>query len=325
MTLFFSLLMIFMQTAWASKLFFFDDSTKGKCLAKTVELPNKIEKIELSFKTCPENLIWDGKRNRILTIEDGQFWERPLTGDNRKSLGKISEHSGELWIEKDTGHPRFSFMIDVPEKNVKVEGKEIDQVHIYQFEGKTYKAQMLPDWGVAAMAITIEFKKGLWSRIEMAPTKTGAGDTPGITALETYNQRKSDGQNLSEILKQSTCIGGKLQCSTEDKNLKKLLANPEDAGVIKTSHGTQFFFPVGYGDSPHAGSPLYFCQGSCKKAVKLNDVKEDQIGLALDKDYLLVATEYENAAPRIYDAKTGALILSLPKAKSAIWLNGRSE
>jgi hypothetical protein len=290
-----------------------------------VELPAKIEKIELSFNTCPSHLIWDGKRNRMLTVEDGHVWERTLKGENSKSLGKLPKNTGELWIDKDTGHPRFSFMIDVPDKNVKVEGKEIDQVHIYQFEGKTYKAQMLPDWGVAAMAITIEFKKGLWSRIEMAPTKTEAGDTPGITALETYNQRKSDGQNLSEILKLSTCIGGKLKCSTEDKNLKKLLANPEDAGVIKTPHGTQFVFPVGYGDSPHAGSPLYFCLGSCKKAVKLNEVKEDQIGLALDRDFLLVATEYDNAAPRIYDAKTGALILNLPNAKSAIWLTGRSE
>lgn len=325
MTLFFSILMIFAQTAWASKLFFFDDSTKGKCLAKTVELPAKREKIELTFNKCPENLIWDGKRNRVLSIEGGSFWDRPLTGDSRKSFGRIPEHSGELWIDKDTGNPRFAFMVDVPDKNVKIEGKEMDQVHIYKFEGKTYKAKMLPDWGVAAMAITIEFKKGLWSRIQMAPTKTGAGDTPGITALETYNQRKSDGQNLSETLKQSTCIGGKLSCSTEDKDLKRLLANPEDAGVIKTSHGTRFFFPVGYGDSPHAGGPLYFCKGPCKKPVELKEVKEDQIGLALDQDYLLVATEYENAAPRIYDAKTGELILSIPKAKSAIWLNGGIE
>ena len=171
------------------------------------------------------------------------------------------------------------------------------------------------------MAIAANYKKGLWARIEMAPTKSNAADTPGLSILNVYNQKKSLGLNLSDLLTTSTCVGGVLNCSSEDKSVKKLMKDQEEYGVIPTARGSRFVFAVVFGDTPHAAAPLYYCQGNCQNPIKLKEVTEEQISLALKGDYLVVATEYDNMNPRIYDVKTGRLVVVIPHAKSAVWLN----
>ncbi len=299
----------------ATTLFYFDESKTSECTAKTLNVLTKSEKKLLTTKTCPTAWVWDGKK--IFYIENTQLSERTEDGQVKK-LGSLPVSNPELWINSTSGNPVIAYLTEAEEKVVTSEKTHSEPKSIFTFEGKTYIAEYLPNWGMPYMAILAELKDGKWNRLEIEPTRSGAGETPGLSVLNKYRDRKK-GKTLSDILMSSTCQGG-LNCDANNESIKKLLGKQEGYGLLAVKGGGTFAFATVFGDSNHASSPVYFCEKDCTKGFKLKEVTELQIALSVNGDMVLIANEYDNTFPRIYDGKSGRLELSLPKARNAVWL-----
>ncbi len=300
----------------SATLFYLDQSELDKCVAKTRVVGTKSEHTLLTAKTCPTAWVWDGEL--IFYVEGGHLWRHDGKAKTEK-LGSVPRPDVELWVNYKSGNPMIAYMAPVDENSVTSQESTDGLVFTYTFEGKTYKATGLPPWGTPWMAIIAEFKNGKWNRVEVAPTRGEAGDTPGLLVLKGYSERNRRSKSLREILMSATCYGG-LNCDASQPTIVNLLGKQEGYGAIKIKNGGTFAFATVSGDTLHATAPVYFCKTDCKKGIRLKDVMDQQIALSVSDTTVLIAREYDNTFPRVYDGRNGKLLFSLPKARNAIWL-----
>jgi len=313
---------------YSSTLFYLENAGQ-KCLAKTLELPQKSEKSILTISgPCPLNVIWDTENSVFYySMEDGQVASHSYakSPDIIKKLGAIPGESFELWLDNKTGKLMAATMMDVKDQNVTKVVKKDKTIYTYLFEGKKYVTDDLNPWGMPKMALLLELRDNKWKRLEIKPTNSEAGDTLGLAALQSYVNKQVSGIDMNKLLNVSVCNQDE-DCSTESPIAKKVLGKQADGfGQLKTKFATVFYFPLLEGDTIHPSSPVIFCKDKCEKPLKFKEIKETQISLVLDDEYVMIGTEYTNGNPYIYNAKTGALILNLPKAEYAVWLSEIKE
>lgn len=292
---------------------------EGACTAKLYDLASAKTRELFEAPACPSHVIWNAAKARVIYVASDHVWIRSI--DDAKApatdLGKLP--AGELqalYLVAKTRNVRAATLVPVADKDVVTKGDKVS----YRFEGKEIVAEGVPPWGVPYMALLFELDaKGAWKRVQVKPTKWEAGDTLGIDVLDMSDQA-TDVASLGARLKEATCAGGKLDCSVDDKAVKKLVGADEEssAGIAKAGAVPFVAFKVMFGDSPHAVPPLFACNAvPCAKGTKLN-VSGDQLGISVDSGSVLVTEEYTGAAPVVFDA-SGMEIMRLPRAKAAVW------
>jgi hypothetical protein len=319
------LFFLLMERGFAAQLFYVQPGPSGSCTAKTLNIPGDPKEARTLFtaKNCPSALILEPGEKAIYTIEGRLLLKRPLDrGGESKELARIPEEDANLWLERDSKRLRIAYLVEVKDRNVLRKTGKGGTVYEVKFEGRRYEARDLPDWGLMFMAIVAELDGNQWRRLEIKPSKSGAGDTPGVEVLSARVGRKELGVNLTARLEQATCSGGskELNCNSTDPAAKKLLGDVEGQGMLVTKNGTSFAFAIAFGDTNHAVAPVFFCRGNCARGSKVDLDLEGQVGLSLSGDYLLITSEYHGENPHVYETGTGKRILALPDASSAVWL-----
>lgn len=308
--------------ASAEKLFFVEKTGSDECVSKYLEIPSKKETVLMHSKDCPKNLIWDMKNKTLYYTSEDFLFSRPLDRSKMgpQKLVKLPQKENfSISLDAEKHQPLISYLVEVPIEDYKFTGEGETRKEIYKFEGKTYETTTTPPWGIPYVAISAVLEKGKWKRLEVVPTKSEAGDTPGLDAL---SERKTEGLSMSEIAKDMYCYSKKLDCTAEDKKIAKLVKAEEsdNYGHIETKK-SEFVFGTLFGDSMHASAPVFLCQNHCATSKKLKEVTETQIGLATQGDYLLVVNEFTGDNPRVYDAD-GKLVYDNSSASQTIWFTG---
>ncbi len=308
--------------SWGSTLFFLEEVSDKKCVAKTMDFPSGNEKVLFSTSQCPSQIVWAKTRDRVYFTSNSKLWEQTLDKKNGgpKVVASLPTENVSLWLDEPTDQLRIAYLKEVKPQDVITSEKGKEKNIFFRFEGKMYPAKDLEDWGLPYMAVAAELKDKKWVRLEVKATKSEAGDNLSIFILDTFVNKKSSNMNLESMLKKTTCRGD-LECSIKNSSIKKLIGPSEDGyGYLETGAKNRFVFMTMFGDSPHAHTPVYFCPGPCAKGFKLKTSHDGQLSLSADLDHVFIATEYDNKKPYIFSAKTGKLIKNLPKARAAVWL-----
>lgn len=302
----------------ASELLYLDASKPSTCVIKTISFPGKEERVLFSEKSCPTALIHDPQSNRFFYVRAKRLWER--AGDKVSDWGPLpmDTDSFTFWWQRTTDTLSLAYTAMAEEGDVTREGPEIDRQVSFRFEGKKYKAP--GNEGSPAMAILLDRKGGRWVRREVAPTTIESEFAFGLSVLKGLTKKVSDGINVVELRKRSTCGSSEqLKCEGDNPRLAKMFTK-DGYGQLPLSTGS-LVFAIAFGDSAHASSPVYFCNdAACTQRTKLAAVTEKQLAISKAGNFFFVAEEYSNDAPRVYDMTTKALLWSAPKAMSAVWL-----
>ncbi len=322
------------QSAKTFQIFYFDVLSDQKCVATLLEIPSKKTMEVFSASACPDNLIWDTSERIIYYTQSGRLYSRPasdsLSGlaesknEKSKDLGPLPEENVTLFLEKETNTLLIAYLVPLKEKQVRQFGLKENRKEVYTFENKKYDASQTPTWGLPYMAILAKLEKGKWKRLQIEPTKSAAGDTPGVSVLKKVS---SKGFVLKEVMNEMSCFSGLLVCDLQDKKILKLLklAETDNHGRVQTKSGNQFVFAAVFGHSPHAVPPVYFCKEDCETAIELKSIEDRQLAFGVQDDYVLVTSEYSNQNLRVFDGNSGQLIYESPRANSAVWFKEKLE
>ena len=309
---------LFVSFPTLSESLFYFAVEKKECVGHTIKFPEKKDEVVFSILgECPVNFIWNQpEKNIVYSMEDGKVFNYSFKSGVgvTKALGSLPGYGQEIWFDSKTKKLTAVTLVFMADKAVKTEKTTNGSKETYTFEGKNYVTTDLPDWGSSIMAILLEYDQDAWRRIDIKPSKSEAGETPGADVLPGYVARQPAFIDMNKIIFASICMG-ELSCGIEDSIAKKALGEREGYGEISNFH-----FAVAYGDTPHASSPVFFCTGKCEKPLQLKEVVAEQLSLSLNKNYLLIGEEYTNADGLIYDIKTGNLFFKLPNPKISFWL-----
>ena len=224
---------------------------------------------------------------------------------------------------------RATYLVKVPESDVTRvgEGSKLRGGSTkYRFEGRTYDASDLVEWGDEYMAILVELQRGRWKRLEATPTKSGAGDTEDLRALKTPRKPAEDVVDLQELIDQTTAPRCR-NCPTEEPAVLKLLGvdtggdSVDAAGIFPVDRETYLAFKVLNGDSSHAVPPIFLSSKGCATSRPIDPETRfpAQISLSASGGYLLVAAEYTSPLPGSMTRRRGRKVASLPRSRSAVW------
>lgn len=309
------------------KLFFLDQSGIGHCKGVIVSIPSKKERTIFNTNQCPDDLLFDFVSQDFYFVEKNKVYKGSLKSSkvNPSKVADLPElHDAALAISAESGRLVVSYLVPVPSKNVKTEGPGEKEKQIFVYQNKRYEAQDLPGNGNPYMAIQAEWTGSSWKTLEVKPTRYDpnryyASNAPGLGTLPKI---KSKGFSIKEGQSKMTCEAEKFDCDVKDPNLRKVLEVDDDemVGRIQTASGNQFVFPTAYKESLQAMSPVIHCDAKCLNKRRLEASQSQQLAFALKKNFLLVAHEYYNEDPEVYDSETGKLIYQRIEAKGAVWL-----
>jgi hypothetical protein len=303
------------------------DTTKDGCAATVRDLaaangaPARVL-FTSKAKECPREVLL----GKVFIAVEGAGVKAYAPDGKVTELAKLPAADANVWVEEG-GKVRAAWLVT---DGVALSAKG----DVVTFEGKTFKvsgddAAAFPPWGTPAMAILAELEgagaTAKWKRIEAKPTKTDAGDTPGLGALSTSKVMKKGVLSISELVTKMTCVGGVLMCEAEEAAAKKLVGAKDDVmlGTLNTKGGA-FVFAVMFGDTPHAVPPVYLCSdgaASCKSSVLVEKkgAEQRQLGLSTQSGFAIVSEEYSSTNARVIDA-TGKVVLSLPQSRAVVFL-----
>ncbi|HXH32559.1 MAG TPA: hypothetical protein VNJ01_17305 [Bacteriovoracaceae bacterium] len=283
------------------------------CQVKKMLLPSKKEEPLFRPPSCPKRLLISNSGKFFYSDESGSIFT--LANKKTEKIGEFPTWSMSLMLD-EKGRLVAGYLKDLKESDFSSTGEGDKRTENFSFEGKKYVSKDLPPWGVPYMAIAEVFENGKWTRIEVAPTKSEAGDTPQLSVLKKISS-KTNGVSLEKLQMDSTCYSSLLNCNTQHPFAKKLLGEREGYGEIKTKSGAVFLFNVIYGDTPHASSPVFFLDSGAKDGIKINE-ERNQISLSMKDDLVLIGNEYDNKVSKLYDGN-GEMIMAFPPSAQVVW------
>ncbi|MEZ4321707.1 MAG: hypothetical protein R3F61_29805 [Myxococcota bacterium] len=195
----------------------------------------------------------------------------------------------------------------------------------YGLKGRTVVAPrndgkdvFLPGIGSKAFAIVEFYGPSGWERAFAFPTMTDSEFGPGADVVEPF--LGSDAAVSTEDL-QECCACGQ-DCAFDDdaaRATKLGFTDAESVGSLEVGSG-RAWFPVLFGDTPHASSPVVWCATpDCTAPVAWESV-EGQLTVAPRGKHVLVGSEYSGAGARVYEAGKPTPVLAFPDATTAVWL-----
>jgi hypothetical protein len=163
-----------------------------------------------------------------------------------------------------------------------------------------------------------------WKVLARRATKELAGDTPGLSVVDDL--RHEDGVSDVRLLGAYTCDAG--QCrndvpadlaeqvnrqtgrrvAADDLSIWKL--GPRDPAIV---------FGTVMGDEVHMTPPVLLVSADGRSVTALPTQGREQVGLAVDEPYLLLAGEWTGKDPVVIDVRSGRVRFSA-KGLAAMWV-----
>lgn len=281
---------------------------------------------------CPSEILFDKDAKRSIFVCGTALCERAWGADAKTvrlaQFPGTDDDGARLWLSAGGLRPRVARMVILEPADV----AGPPEAPLYRFEGASYKAPAdLPQWGEPAVVVLEELDAaGRWYRIGIYPTKTSAGDTPGLSVIPQELSEAKDAApgvaSLRRTLEQASCGAGDCEEPWRgDKavaaGLRKPLHEDERLGWFSAGKTGTVFFTVVTGDTVHAQGPVYFCAKGCKEPQRLSGVPSGQISVSPWDGSLLITEEYSGAKPKVYKPGTAAPVFTVPTGRSAVWLD----
>ncbi|MBL4693288.1 MAG: hypothetical protein JKY92_08180 [Magnetovibrio sp.] len=180
-----------LSTVHAASLSYFENTPEGVAW-KWFSAKTKAISIVHTFKEKPSALYWEQDNKRILVLKDKQILTFDHNGPVVSGVQGIAlpplakdEKTVGLWRDKDTKRLRIATSYLVPGADI---GGTIENPVLKDRIGMEINGLAKPEWGSHAILKIYEFvlAERKWNVIEALPTKTEAGDTPGMSVLKPF-------------------------------------------------------------------------------------------------------------------------------------------
>jgi hypothetical protein len=233
-----------------------------------------------------------------------------------------SPNVAAIWIERSTGRLRVIVLKEISQSSIT---RKADGTLIYRLDdGVRVPAPGLPDWGAPGVCTVFELGSGgTWTLVARRVTKFGAGDTPGLDVVSGFRHER--GVSQDSLLTSYTCAYGQtcgrdLPAPTASA-LRGLVNYPAtNFRYIPPADGLSgLVFRTIMGDTLHAETPVFSVSQGNRTLRQINLYHRNQIGLARNGRYLLLADEYSGDNPVLLDLKTGDTVFSI-RARAAVWV-----
>ncbi|MBI3299919.1 MAG: hypothetical protein HYZ75_17275 [Elusimicrobia bacterium] len=283
-------------------------------------------------EVCPAEILFDMAAKRSIFTCGAALCERVWGPEKRiirlAALPGSEDEGLSLWLSAGSLRPRSARLVVLAPSAVTGPSDAM----LFRFEGVSYKAPAagLPEWGEPAVAVVEELDAdGGWTRLGVFPTKTAAGDTPGLSVIPEDLSEDQDAAtglvSLKRTLESATCAAG--DCTEPlrktDKAaaaaVQKTLKDDEELGWFAAGKGTVFFRVV-RGDTAHAQGPVSYCPKGCKTPTRLEGVPAGQLSVSPWDEHLLVTEEYSGAKPKVYKPGSPAPFFTVATGRAAVWL-----
>lgn len=339
-----------LSSGHAASLSYFEQSTEG-LVWKWFSPETKTISTAHTFKTKPSSLYWEHDHKHILALNDNKL----LTFDRRgEAVGSVAlphlmtdEKTIGLWRDRTTKRLRFATRYMVPQANV---GGTVENPTLKDITGKQINGLAKPEWGSHAILKIYELTQSetQWNIIVTLPTKTEAGDTPGVSVLKYF--WNEDGDSDIKLTSSKFCAkyGGLYrgrQChigndsharaSFFSKVFPECKRSPEgfvlgrecpiDAVGQMSCEGCTYdlLHASVEGDRLHAALPLYLKN---KKTGELTQVpgilspKVEQVLIDLRGNYSVIETIHTPGHIYVLDLMTGEIILDT-RGENSMWFS----
>lgn len=324
------LLLLSVPARAASSLFFLEPA-KGACLWMSWT-PDGGRRELARTNVCPSEVLFDKDAKRSIFVCGAGLCERSWGAD--KKTVRLADFPGtgddgaRLWLSAGGLRPRVARLVVLEPAAVSGPPEAL----LFRFEGASYKAEKgLPEWGEPAVVVLEELDAaGNWYRLGVYPTKTSAGDTPGLSVIpEKLSEAKDSAPgvvSLQRTLEAASCAAGDCEEPWRgDKavaaGLRKALGEEEALGWFSAGKAGSVFFTIVRGDTAHAQGPVYFLAKGSKAPQRLSGVPAGQLSVSPWDGSLLITEEYSGAKPKVYRPGTAAPVFTVPTGRAAVWLD----
>lgn len=288
-----------------------------------------------STPKCPSGISWYLEPREVhYTIEKTLFvteWPPTdkVTAIEFPKLAPAPWSWTDPWIDQETKRLRVGGLVEATivatEQIVEyraggrvLPAKEDDGWHEYYLNqgrvlsegGDEKNRRSIPPWGTSQIAILLERgDNGTWRELAAAPSSCEACDTPCWDVLSEHKDPLKDTVVLNAI--RTTCSDvdcwGPKDWSKRTDILEALdmpageAQGPDGVGFLSFDELRGLLFRVEVADSPHAMSPVYYCEKPCQKKKRL-ETADGQLAIAINGEYALIAKEYSNTEARVFKA-----------------------
>ena len=190
----------------------------------------------------------------------------------------------------------------------------------------------LPPWGLDVIVAVYEHDGEAWTTLAAFPSRTSAGDTPGIDVAGAFLDR-APWPALSRMLAScATTQDCEAPPSWSDRPALREAAGlgPVDADegiadeigfLAAETGGGGWLFRIAYGDTPHAFGPVSWCaDDACDDRTPLLGIGDGQLSIVPQGRHVAIAEEFTGAGPRVYAAGTAEAIFAVPDAEASAWI-----
>lgn len=270
-------------------------------------------------------------------VSDAQGVTLPHLTEDEKTIG--------LWRDKETKRLRFATRYLVPPAGI---GGTIEKPVLKDSAGLEVKGLAKPEWGSHTILKVFEFVQATrkWDVIASLPTKTEAGDTPGISVLKPV--WSEEGNSDIKLTSSKFCAkygalyqGRQCHVGNDIQTRKTFLKNafpqceltPEgylldrgcpidDVGQI-SCEGCAFdlLHASVEGDRLHAVLPLYLknkITNDLTQVKQLSREKLEQVLIDQRGGYAVIESNRQPNQMYVLDLTTGEIILNA-RGRSSVW------
>lgn len=351
LAIFTSLIFLNPSAVHAASLSYFEQSTEGQEW-KWFSPKTKTVSITHTFKEKPSSIYWERDNKLILVLAENQILTFDRKGWAIKGVQGIAlpslmedEKTVGLWRDRTTKRLRVATRYIVPPADI---GGTNEKPILKVGAGIEVNGLAKPEWGSHAILKVFEFSKTekLWNVIASLPTKTEAGDTPGVSVLKPF--WVEEGYSGLRLTSSKFCAryGGLYrgrQCHIGNDNrtrkafFKKAFPecklSPEGhalgrecpidgVGQISCEGCTYDLLHASVeGDGLHAALPLYLKNKRTGELTEVDvpnssDVK--QVLIDQHEGYSVIETMHTPGHILVLDLKTGESILNA-RGESSMW------
>lgn len=303
-------------------LFYLEETSSG--CSWFLALPPDLKPVEVNkTSSCNTNILFS-KLEPSMTYVDGKVIYK-LEFKNKISKNKLAElpfeldegerfligENKKLWIVK------YVYFSKLP--TIKKSGKE------YYVYGKEYPKEK---YEYATLTELFEYNGNGWVSINLQENPSSDDNFEIVIGALQNKKISKDYNSFYDKLKLGYCCGSeavKLKKSSLPNILKLVEADGDEIMVeynyvplnTKISMLTKMLF----GDTPHYGAPVYFCEDECNINKKLQLSEFNQLGIHINKEgYLLIGEEYSHAKAQVFSFDNPKPLKTFDKAVFATWL-----
>lgn len=180
-------------------------------------------------------------------------------------------------------------------------------------DGEPFKLEPVED-GLVALAFAWRLERGAWARVETAQTTTGWDYGRGVGQLAV---NETLGARSTELLR---TLAGALD-GPDAATLEKLKGLAPAVGegdwAVLGPFGERAFVWTVMGEFPHTTGHLVFEAEPASKATGAGFTAGELVAVKREGPFVLLSSGHAGAHPRLYDARTKALLFSSDTARAA--------